>query len=122
MHKLSAIELRNKFIKGEISATQIVQHFLNRIEKYNQQTGAFLVVFNEKALAKAKELDEKKAAGKPMGKLAAIPIAIKDNIHIKGEFSTCGSKFLTNFRAPFNSTVVNLILIEECIILRKNKN
>src|ERR1043165_5697199 len=108
MHKLSAIELRNKFIKGELTAVQIVQHFLNRIEKYNKQTGAFLVVFNEKALARAKELDQKKASGQKLGKLAGIPIAIKDNIHVKGEITTCASKFLTNYRAPFDSTVVRL--------------
>jgi aspartyl-tRNA(Asn)/glutamyl-tRNA(Gln) amidotransferase subunit A len=119
MHHLSAIELRDKFIKGEFTATQIVKHFLDRIEKYNKQTGAFLVVFNEKALQRAKELDEKKASGKSLGKLAGIPIAIKDNIHVNGEISTCASKFLTNFRAPFQSTVVDLIENEDGIIIGK---
>ncbi len=119
MHHLTAIQIRDKFLNGEFTATQITQHFLDRIEKYNKQTGAFLVVFNEKALARAKELDAKKASGKAMGKLAGIPIAIKDNIHVKGELTTCASKFLTNFRAPFQSTVVDLIEKEDGIIIGK---
>jgi aspartyl-tRNA(Asn)/glutamyl-tRNA(Gln) amidotransferase subunit A len=119
MHHLTAIELRDKFIRGEYTATQIVQHFLARIEKYDKQVGAFLVVLKERALAHAKELDEKKAAGKPLGKLAGIPIAIKDNIHVKDEISTCSSKFLSNFKAPFQSTVVDLIEKEDGIIIGK---
>ncbi len=119
MHHLTAIELRDKFIKGDLTATQITAHFLARIEKYNKQVGAFLTVFNEKAMKKAKELDEKRAVGKPLGKLAGIPIAIKDNIHVKGEISTCASKFLTNYRAPFEATVVNLIEDEDAIIIGK---
>lgn len=61
----------------------------------------------------------KKAAGKPLGKLSAIPIAIKDNIHIKGEISTCASRFLTNYRAPFDSTAVRLLEEEDAILIGK---
>ncbi|MBA3957137.1 MAG: Asp-tRNA(Asn)/Glu-tRNA(Gln) amidotransferase subunit GatA [Parachlamydiaceae bacterium] len=119
MHTLSAIELRDKFLKGELSAVAIVQTFLDRIEKYDGQVGAFLTVYRERALAKAKHLDEKRTAKKPLGKLAGIPIAIKDNIHVKGEISTCSSKFLTNYRAPFDSTVVRLLEDEDAIIIGK---
>jgi aspartyl-tRNA(Asn)/glutamyl-tRNA(Gln) amidotransferase subunit A len=119
MHKLSAIEIRDKFLKGEFTAEQIVKHFLDRIAKYDPSIGAFLAVFNEKAINKAKELDQKRAEGKSFGKLAAIPIAIKDNILVKGELATCGSKFLTNFKAPFDSTVVRLLEAEDAIIIGK---
>lgn len=119
MHTLSAIELRDKFLKGELSAVSITQTFLDRIAKYDPEIGAFLSVFPEKALAKAKILDEKRAAGNPLGKLAGIPIAIKDNIHVQGEISTCASKFLTNYRAPFQSTVVRLLEEEDAVILGK---
>ena len=107
MHTWSAIELRNQFLKGKISAKEIVQHFLDRIRAKDPQIGAFLTVYEARALAQAVALDVKKDSGKPLGKLAAIPIAIKDNIHVKGEISTCGSKFLTNYRAPFDATVVD---------------
>lgn len=119
MHHLSAIELRDKFKKGELSAAAIVKHFLDRIQKYDSQVGAFLKVYNERALKQAEALDAKRAAGKPLGKLAGIPIALKDNIHVEGEISTCGSKFLTNFRAPFNATVTRLIEAEDGIIIGK---
>jgi aspartyl-tRNA(Asn)/glutamyl-tRNA(Gln) amidotransferase subunit A len=119
MHTLSAIELHNKFLNGEFSAVEITRFFLDRIEKYDKQTGAFLAVFQERALAKAAALDAKKAAGEHVGKLAGIPIAIKDNIHVKGELSTCASKFLTNYRAPFDSTVVRLLEAEDAIIIGK---
>lgn len=119
MHTLSAIEIRDKFKKGEVTAVQIVETFLNRIDKYDGQVGAFLRVLKERALKKAQELDAKKAAGKPLGKLAGIPIGIKDNIHIKGEISTCASKFLTNYRAPFEATVIRLLEQEDAILIGK---
>lgn len=119
MHTLSAIELRDKFKKGELSAVAITQHFLDRIAKYDGQIGAFLSVFNEKALSKAKALDEKKSRGEKLGKLAGIPIGIKDNIHVKGEITTCASKFLTNYRAPFDATVTKLLEAEDAIIIGK---
>lgn len=119
MHTLSAIEIRNKFCQGELSAVAIVQAFLDRISKYDSQIGAFLVVYQERALAQAKSLDAKRAAGGKLGKLAGVPVAIKDNIHVKGEITTCASKFLTNYRAPFDSTLVRLLEAEDAIILGK---
>ena len=119
MHRLTAIELRDKFIQGEITASGIAHYFLERIEKLDPQIGAFLSVFKERALKKASELDAKKAAGKPLGKLAGIPIALKDNMHVKGEISTCGSKFLVNYKAPFNSTVATLLEAEDALLIGK---
>lgn len=119
MHTFSAIELRDRFMRGEVSAVAITQTFLDRIDHYDKHIGAFLSVFHERALKSAKALDEKRAAGHPLGKLAAIPIGIKDNIHVKGEMSTCASKFLTNYRAPFDATVTRLIEQEDGIIIGK---
>jgi aspartyl-tRNA(Asn)/glutamyl-tRNA(Gln) amidotransferase subunit A len=119
MHNLSAIEIRDKFLRGELTAVAIVQTYLDRIAKLDGKVGAFLTVFNERALNKAKALDAKRAAGEKLGKLAAIPVAIKDNIHVKGEFSTCASKILKNYRAPFDSTVVKLLEAEDAIIIGK---
>jgi aspartyl-tRNA(Asn)/glutamyl-tRNA(Gln) amidotransferase subunit A len=119
MHHLSAIELREKFVKGELTAVAITSHFLNRIEQYDPQIKAFLAVFKESALKQAQELDARKAKGEPLGKLAGIPIAIKDNMHVFGEISTCGSKFLTNYKAPFESTVVRLLKEAGAVIIGK---
>lgn len=119
MHTLSAIDLRNKFVCGEYNAVAIVHHFLERIHHYDPAIGAFLAVFSDKALACAKKLDRKRAAGQPLGKLAAIPVAIKDNIHVKGEFTTCASKFLAGYRAPFDAAVVRILEEADAIIIGK---
>lgn len=119
LHTLSARELSARFRSGEVSATQIIDHFLKRIHGLDGELGAFLAVFDERARAKAVELDAKRASGAPLGKLAGVPIAVKDNIHVKGEISTCGSKFLTNYRAPFESTAVRLLEAEDAIIIGK---
>ncbi len=119
MHRLSAREIANKVRQGEVSAKSVVQHFLHRIEKYDPQIGAFLSVYKDRALTHAQKIDQKKSLGQPLGKLAGVPIAIKDNIHVKGEISTCASKFLTNFKAPFDSTVVQHLEAEDAIIIGK---
>lgn len=117
MHTLSAIEIRDRFKRGELSAEQIVTYFLKRIHELDPQVGAFLAVFDQRALERAKSLDAKRASGGHLGKLAGIPMAIKNNMHVKGEITTCGSKFLTNYRAPFESTAVRLLEEEDALIL-----
>ena len=119
MHYLSAIELRDAFLKGEITAQNIAQHFLKRIEKHGSALGAFLSVLGPRVLLKAEALDKKRAHGKPLGKLAGIPIAIKDNMHIAGEITTCGSKFLKNYKAPFDATAVRLLEEEDALLIGK---
>src|SRR4051812_12293975 len=109
MYKLSAKEIRDHFVGGLSSAEAIVTYFLKRIETHDGKVGAFLNVYKERALKKARQLDQKRASGEPLGRLAAIPIALKDNIHVKGELTTCASKFLTNYKAVFDATVTELL-------------
>ncbi len=119
MYKLSAIEIRDQFLHGECTAVSIVEYFLQRIAKYEGKIGAFLKVYEDKALYQAQELDKKRRLGQTLGKLAGLPIAIKDNILVKGEIATCASKFLTNYRAPYNATVIDLLLNEGAILIGK---
>ncbi len=119
LHTLSAIDLRDKFLKKEVSATEIVNHFLDRIDTYDDQVKAFLKVYHERAREQAAALDQKLENGEKLGKLAGVPVAIKDNIHVKGEISTCASQFLKNFKAPFDSTAVRLLEAEDAIIIGK---
>ena len=119
MYKQSAIEIRDQFLRGEKTAVSIARYYLKRIATFDSKIGAFLKVFDEKIIRQAEQLDKKRAANQPLGKLAGIPIAIKDNILVKDEIATCGSKFLTNYRAPYQSTVVDLLLAEDALLIGK---
>lgn len=119
MHTESAVQLSDRFKKGEISAQEICQHFLQQIQSLDSSVGAFLTLFPEKALDAAAKLDARRKRGEKLGRLAGVPIAIKDLLNIRGELTTCASKFLTNFRAPFDATAVRLLLEEDAIIIGK---
>ena len=105
--------------KVELTAVSVIEKTLKNIEQRDPKLRAFLAVFKERALKKAKELDQKRASGKPLGKLAGVPVALKDNMHLKGELTTCASRFLTNYRALFDATVSRLLEAEDAILIGK---
>jgi len=119
LHHKSGCALNHAFKAGTLSAQEITNHFLQRIEQENEKLGAFLSIYRERAMRQAEVLDQKRKEGKHLGKLAGIPIAIKDNIHVNGQITSCGSRFLSNYRAPFDATVTRLIEEEGGIILGK---
>jgi aspartyl-tRNA(Asn)/glutamyl-tRNA(Gln) amidotransferase subunit A len=119
VHELSAHTLHERFVKGEISAQQIVEEAFKRISHLDSKVGAFLHLFSERALSKAKHLDQKRAKKEKLGRLAAVPIAFKDNINILNEKTTCGSQFLSNYNAIFDATVTRLIEEEDALIIGK---
>lgn len=120
MYRLSALQIQKLFFEKKVSAVEIAEYFLKRIHQEDGKIGSFLKVLDERCLKKARELDEKLKEGKPLGKLAGIPVAIKDNIHIKGEKTTCASKILEHYTAPYDATVTELIEKEDGLIIGKN--
>jgi len=90
---------------GDFSSVELTQYYLDRIEKYGADLNAFITVTTEQALAGAKAADEKIAAG-TAGVLTGIPMAHKDLFCTDGVRTSCGSKMLDNFIAPYNATVV----------------
>lgn len=119
IHTLSARELNQKFLDKSLSAESIIQHFLARIESLDPEIKAFLRVYKESALEEARSQDARLAKGEKLGRLAGVPIAIKDNIHIAGDLTTCASQFLRNYKAPFNATVIDLLRKEDAIFIGK---
>ncbi|NGX60131.1 MAG: Glutamyl-tRNA(Gln) amidotransferase subunit A [Chlamydiae bacterium] len=119
MHKKSATQLRDDFASHKISAEEITSYYLNRIKKLDEKLGAFLTVFEERALKKAKMLDAKRAKNGPLGKLAGVPILLKDNMMVQGEICSCGSKMLENYRATYDATVTTLLEEEDAILIGK---
>lgn len=118
-HLLSAHHIREKVASGELSAVEITEQFLKRIAELDGKLGAFLRTCPDLALKQAKKIDEKRKKGEKLGALAGVPIAVKDNIHIQGELSTCGSKFLTNYKAPFNASAIEALMDEDAVFIGK---
>ena len=83
MYNKSAYDIRESFSKGKLTALEITEYFLSRVQLFDPQIKSFLKVLSERMIQKAINLDAKKQKGKALGLLAGVPIAIKDNIHIK---------------------------------------
>ena len=113
--KLTVHELQEKLEKKELTVTQIVQAYANRIEEKEEKVQAFLSINTEEALEEAKKIEEE---GRSTS-LAGIPIGIKDNICTKGEKTTCASKMLENFVSPYDATVIENLKKEKLISLGK---
>ncbi|HET6254242.1 MAG TPA: Asp-tRNA(Asn)/Glu-tRNA(Gln) amidotransferase subunit GatA [Puia sp.] len=96
-----------------------VRHYLEEIGK-QERLNAFLEVYQEEALAKARELDEKRKAGRPTGRLHGVVVALKDVIAHQGHRMTAASKILNGFTSIYNATVVERLLAEEAIIIGRN--
>jgi aspartyl-tRNA(Asn)/glutamyl-tRNA(Gln) amidotransferase subunit A len=99
----------------KISSTDLVRQSLDRIQALNGTIHAFNSVYPERALQLAREVDE----GKRSGPLAGVPIALKDNICTTFGTTTCSSKMLTNFRSPYEATVVKKLEAAGAIIVGK---
>ncbi len=101
----SITELSAGLKAGDFSSVELTQYYLDRIAKYDSDLNAFITVTEEQALAGAKSADEQIAAG-TAGALTGIPMAHKDLFCTDGVRTSCGSKMLDNFIAPYNATVV----------------
>ena len=88
----SATDLLRDLSARKLSSVELTQAYLNRIKQHDGQVKAFLHVDPAAALARAKEIDERRASGKPVGKLGGLPVTIKDVICTQGQRTTCGSK------------------------------
>lgn len=100
-----------------MTARQIVDGYLERIEKEDHNIGAFLEVFAADARLQADEIDARRAKGEVLGPLAGVPVAIKDNILIQGKTATSGSAILEHYTASYDATVVERLRAADAIII-----
>ena len=117
---LTVHELQEKIAKKELTVEEITRAYADRIKEKEDDVQAFVTVLSEEAIENAKKIDEQIKNGEISNlNLAGIPIGIKDNICIKGTKTTCSSKMLENFVAPYNATVIEKIDNEKMTYLGK---
>jgi len=115
----SAYRIAAEVAGGQRSAEDVCRAALARIEAADPRIKAFLELTAEHALARARQIDEDVAAGRAVGPLAGVPIAVKDNICTTFGHTTCGSKILAGYVSPYNATVVERIEAAGGVIVGK---
>lgn len=118
MHNKTLAELSAALDNGDCSSVEMTEHFLNRIARFDDEVNSFITRTPEKALSQAAEADAIRAAGNA-GPLTGIPLAQKDIFLTKGVRTSCGSKMLDNFEAPFDATVVERLNSAGMVMLGK---
>ena len=117
---MSAIrKLHQQLTSKERSATEIAQAQIEQAQAVEPKLKSFVTLTADKALAQAKAVDEKIAAGEAIGLLAGIPVALKDNLCTKGIRTTCSSKVLENFVPPYESTVTQKLADAGAVFIGK---
>ncbi|MCI0359065.1 MAG: Asp-tRNA(Asn)/Glu-tRNA(Gln) amidotransferase subunit GatA [Planctomycetaceae bacterium] len=114
-----ATDLLRDLSARKISSVELVKAYAERIRRFDGQIKAFLHLDIDAALAKAREIDARRAAGQPMGKLGGLPVAIKDVLCTQGIRTTCASKILENFVPPYDATVVRKLKEADAVIIGK---
>ena len=104
---------------GRVKSVELTRACLDRIKQLDPKIKAFVSVTETEALKRAEEIDAKIAKGEATGELAGIPIAIKDNMNIKGFKTTCSSKILENYVAPYDATVITKLKKADSVFLGK---
>ncbi len=115
----SAADLLHDLESRKISSVELMRAYLDQIQKHDSQIKAFLLVDPDAALARAKEIDDRRAAGKSVGKLGGLPVAIKDVICTQGIKTTCASRILENFVPPYDATVVKRLKAADAVLIGK---
>jgi aspartyl-tRNA(Asn)/glutamyl-tRNA(Gln) amidotransferase subunit A len=116
--KISALDFVQQVQNGDISAEDFVAETIQRIQKIDYNLHAFLSVNND-AINQAKSIDKKIKSGEKVGACFGMPISIKDNMCIKNSKTTCASKILENFVAPYDATVISKLKQQDAIFVGK---
>ncbi|MBO5395021.1 MAG: Asp-tRNA(Asn)/Glu-tRNA(Gln) amidotransferase subunit GatA [Clostridia bacterium] len=115
--ELSLQELVEGITSQKFLSESVVKYFIEQCEKHSD-LNAIIEVFDD-AIAKAKALDEKIARCEKVGKLAGVPVAIKDIIACKGKKMTCASKFMKDYESPYSATIIKKLEAEDAIIFAR---
>jgi aspartyl-tRNA(Asn)/glutamyl-tRNA(Gln) amidotransferase subunit A len=112
-------EWREQLKRGEVSARELTDQHLSRIEAVESSINAYTEVTADRARADADRIDAARAAGAELPPLAGVPLAIKDNLCTRGVRTTCSSRMLENFVPPYESTVTSRLWGAGAVLLGK---
>jgi aspartyl-tRNA(Asn)/glutamyl-tRNA(Gln) amidotransferase subunit A len=119
LFRMGAAEIAAAVRDGEVSAAEVTDAHLARIEQVDPQVRAFLYVAADQARAAAGAVDQRRAAGEPLGPLAGVPLALKDVFTTKDMPTTCGSAILNGWLPPYDATITRRLREAGVVILGK---
>jgi len=115
---ISALKYIENIKSGNFTVEEFILKTMERIQKVDSELHAFLSI-NEQAVEQARIIDKKIKSNEKLGVCIGMPISMKDNICVKGTKTTCASKMLENFVAPYDATVISKLKSEDAIIIGK---
>ncbi len=118
-YRLTAHQALDAIRDGRLSSVELVESVFRRIRRVEKRIHAYITLDMEGALLRAGGIDEKIGGGENPGRLAGLPLAVKDSIVTQGLRTTCGSRMLENFMPPYSATAVDRVLAEGAVIIGK---
>jgi len=112
-------ELAQALESGKLTSMEITQAYLQSIDAQDKTINAYLEVYAESALEEAEKSDERRKNGEALSVLDGVPVAVKDNILVKGKACTCASKMLKDFISPYDATATEKLKAAGMPILGK---
>ena len=113
----SATELLELLSAGKSTSVEITQAYLDQIAKHDERIGSYLHVDPDAALKQAAAIDQRRQEGESLGKLAGLPVAVKDLFCDSDSLTTCASQMLKSFRPPYDSTVIAKLKAADAVLI-----
>ena len=117
--ELTAAGIARDVASGKLGAEEVTRAHLDAIRSEDSRLRAFLSVMEDEALAAARAVDAKRARGEKLGPLAGVPVALKDNMLVRGHGATCGSKILEGYRATYDGCAAERLKAADAVIVGK---